>query len=105
MSGTSPDGEEIMGNTHAQEFAVMAGEGVITLEQSIAIQLTSNHYPPVPTSMVDPCIKAIEACNEGESDRQIALPEGVFWRLGATSAPAWAIVEGHHLGAWLDDEE
>jgi len=94
-----------MGSLHAHEFAELAGEGVISLEQSIAVHLTSNHYPPVPTSMVPACIQAIEACNEDEADRLIDLPDGVFWRLGATSAPAWAVVEGHHLEPWVYYDE
>ena len=73
----------------------------LSLEDQITIQLRGNHYPPVPYSMVQPCIEAIFACNEDESNRQIELPEGVLWR-GQTTAPAYAIVEGHHLEAWVD---
>lgn len=74
----------------------------LTLEQQITMQLRGNHYPPVPYSMVQPCIDAIFACNEDESDRLIELPEGVYWR-GQETAPAWAIVEGHHLESWVDN--
>ena len=76
----------------------------LTLEQQITIQLRSNHYPPVPYSMVQPCIDAIQACNEDESDRLIDLPEGVEWR-GQNQAPAHAIVEGHHLWNWVATED
>ena len=86
-----------MGNNFATELAEMD----MDLEQSIRIQLTANHYPPVPTSMVQPCIEAIYACNDEEHDKLIKLPEGVSWR-GQDSAPAYAIVEGHHLDAWLN---
>jgi hypothetical protein len=78
-------------------------ESVVDINQSIAIHLTSNHYPPVPVSMVQPCIDAIYACDEEEYDKLIELPEGVMWR-GQSSAPAHAIVEGHHLQAWLYSE-
>ena len=78
-------------------------ESVVDINQSIAIHLTSNHYPPVPVSMVQPCIDAIYACDEEEYDKLIELPEGVMWR-GQSSAPAHAIVEGHHLLAWLYSE-
>ena len=78
-------------------------ESVVDINQSIAIHLTSNHYPPVPISMVQPCIDAIYACDEEEYDKLIELPEGVMWR-GQSSAPAHAIVEGHHLQAWLYSE-
>ena len=33
----------------------------ITLEQAIGYHLQGNHYPPVPLSMVQPCIEAIDA--------------------------------------------
>jgi len=85
-----------MGSMMSHDLA----ENVIDIRQSIAIQLRSNHYPPVPLSMVEPCIEAIYACSDEDYDKQIALPEGVTWR-GNTTAPASAIVEGHHLEAWL----
>ena len=78
-------------------------ESVVDIHQSITIHLTSNHYPPVPVSMVQPCIDAIYACDDEEYDKLIELPEGVMWR-GQSSAPAHAIVEGHHLQAWLYSE-
>jgi len=89
-----------MGNAMSNDLA----GGGYDLRQAIAIQLQSNHYPPVPTSMVEPCIQAIEAMNEGHGGLEIDLPTQVFWR-GRATAPAWAIVEGHHLEAWLFEEE
>lgn len=62
--------------------------------------LQSNHYPPVPATMIDPCIDAIDAVNEDDPDRRITLPEGILYR-GREDAPAWAIVEAHHLYPWL----
>jgi hypothetical protein len=89
-----------MGNMMSQDLA----ENVIDIRQSIAIQLRSNHYPPVPLSMVEPCIEAIYAVSDGDYDKQIELPEGITWR-GNTQAPASAIVEGHHLYAWCDNAD
>ena len=85
-----------MGSTFATELA----NGELDLSTAIGIHLTSNHYPPVPTSMVLPCIEAIEAYNEGETDREIAMPEGITYK-GFNTAPAYAIIEQHHLEAWL----
>ena len=76
----------------------------LTLEQQIGIQLTTNHYPPVPRSMIKPCVEAIDAYNEGEADRLIRLPDGISWRT-QDSAPAWAIIEAHHLDSWCDSDE
>lgn len=94
-----------MGNLHAREFADMAQEGEISMEQAIAWHLRSNHYPPVPLSMVQPCIDAIRAiADENDVDAEITLPKGVSY-LGNTTAPAWAIVEQHHLDSWIEDRE
>jgi hypothetical protein len=73
----------------------------LDLSTAISIHLTANHYPPVPTSMVLPCIEALEAYWEDEIDREIAMPEGVSYR-GMNTAPAWAIIEQHHLEAWCE---
>jgi hypothetical protein len=78
-----------------------AGVGI---RQQLAWHLGSNHYPPVPSSMIDPCIAAIMAAEESDYDSLIALPKGVSWR-GNSSAPARAIIEGHHLEAWVNYEE
>jgi hypothetical protein len=72
----------------------------LDLSTAIGIHLSSNHYPPVPNSMVLPCIEALEAYWEDETDREIPMPEGVSYR-GQNTAPAWAIIEQHHLEAWL----
>jgi hypothetical protein len=93
-----------MGNFQAAEFAGLVGEGAISLEQAIGWHLQSNHYPPVPLSMVPVCIEAIEAGQEEDWGRLIELPEGVLWR-GKNSAPASALVEAHHLDSWLQELE
>jgi hypothetical protein len=82
----------LVGNTH------------LTMEQSIEIHLTSNHYPPVPAIMVDACVEAIQALNEGDRGRIVQLPKGV-WFQGQNSANAWVIVQQHHLEPWLLDED
>ena len=85
-----------MGYTTAQELA-----SILDLESSIAMHLQANHYPPVPVSMVKPCIEAIDAYNDNyDANKMIALPEGISWR-GIDRAPAWALIENHHLDAWL----
>lgn len=91
-----------MGSAFATDLA--SGDYVIGLETQVSIHLSSNHYPPVPSSMVAPCIAAIQACSDGDSDADIELPEGILWK-GQSSAPAAAIVEGHHLDAWVEWED
>jgi len=76
----------------------------LDLEMALGYHLQGNHYPPVPLSMVEPCIEAIDAFYDEDYNREIALPQGVLWR-GQVTAPASAIVEQHHLEAWLPEED
>ena len=73
----------------------------ITLESSIGYHLQGNHYPPVPLIMVQPCVEAIDAYWDEDINRMINMPEGVSYR-GSNQAPAWAIIEQHHLDAWCE---
>jgi len=74
----------------------------LSIEAQLSYHLQANHYPPVPVSMVPVCIEAINAYWDDDTDKLITLPEGVLWR-NQTEAPAWSILEGHHLSAWTAD--
>jgi len=74
----------------------------LDLEMAFSIHLQGNHYPPVPLSMVEPCIQAIDAYYDEDYDKLIEMPEGVFYR-GEKHAPAHAIIDQHHLHAWLPE--
>lgn len=76
----------------------------LDLEVALGYHLQGNHYPPVPLSMVQPCIEAIDAYYEEDYNRLIEMPEGVSYR-GSNHAPASAIIEQHHLHAWLPEED
>jgi hypothetical protein len=88
-----------MGNNTAMDLATNLD---ITLEQAIGYHLQGNHYPPVPLTMVQPCIDAIDAIHAGDGNTEIELPEGVLYK-NKTTAPAHAIAEQHHLDAWLPE--
>lgn len=90
-----------MGRLQAE---AMAAEDFLPLEAQLRWHLQSNHYPPVPSSMVPVCIEAIDEANEGNWDSAITLPEGVSWK-GLTEAPVHAIVEAHHLDTWIIESE
>lgn len=79
------------------------GELELTLEDQVGIHLRSNLYPPVPLSMVQPCVDAINAYDNEDYHTEIQLPEGVEWR-GSNYAPASAIVEGHRLDGFLMED-
>lgn len=89
-----------MGSIQAMEMAEM-----LDIKDAIAWHLRSNHFPPVPLSMVPVCIEAIENALAGEWTKLVSLPEGVGYK-GLTAAPTDAIIEQHHLDAWVElDEE
>jgi hypothetical protein len=90
-----------MGSTFARDLATMSG---LSMQAAIEIHLTGNFYPPVPASMVQPCIDAIDAYWEDDIDRFIAMPDGVFYK-GMSHAPAYAIIEQHRLHPWMEEGE
>lgn len=73
-------------------------------ETTLRWHLTSNHFPPVPESMVEPCKEAIRAMYEGEPTRSIELPEGVTYR-GMNYCFAGSLVDSFHLDDFLYMEE
>jgi hypothetical protein len=81
---------------------------VLDLETQILYHLKSNHYPPVPAEMVQPCIDAIDAYYEEDYQRMIDMPKVGDFQItyrGSTQAPASAIIEQHHLSFWLPEED
>lgn len=84
--------------------ADLAGSG-LDLGLALEIHLRSNHFPPVPTTMIPACKAAIAAGDEGEDwDLLIDLPEGISYQ-GKSQAPAWAIIEAHHLECFLGAQD
>jgi hypothetical protein len=53
---------------------------------------------------VQPCIDAIDAYYDEDYGREVSLPEGISWR-GQVTAPAHAIIDAHHLDAWLPESD
>lgn len=85
-----------MGSLQAQEIA-----GLADLESALTWHARSNHYPPLPTTLVVVWRDIIHWANdEKDLDQRFELPSGILWK-GESSAPAWAIIEGHHLNAWI----
>lgn len=88
-----------MGSLQAVEMAE-----ALELEEALAWHLRANHYPPIPLEMVGVCVEAIQAVNEYDENREVELPAGVTYK-GSATAPAHAIVTGHHLEPWIDRED
>jgi hypothetical protein len=88
-----------MGRMQAEEM-----RDRMSLDQALSWHLQSNHYPPVPLSMLPICVAAIEATNDGDYKRLILLPDGVTFH-GSDQAPANEIVRQHHLDSFLENED
>jgi hypothetical protein len=55
--------------------------------------------------MVAPCIEAIDAAYEEDFNRMIDMPMVGDFQItykGSTQAPAWAIIEQHHLDFFIN---
>ncbi|NDB60153.1 hypothetical protein EB001_17140 [bacterium] len=95
-----------MGRIFAEDLASSG----LDIEGAIIMHLQGNHYPPVPAEMAQACIDAITCYNDRESlDTEISLPEIDGFQVtykGSITAPAWSIIQQHHLDPWLieDDE-
>lgn len=85
-----------MGYTTALEYASDASR-----IRGIELHLATNLYPPVPTIMAQACSDAIDAVVDDDIERLIELPKGVTWR-GQELAPAFAIIDGYRLDAFVD---
>jgi hypothetical protein len=87
---------------HAAEWASMKGKN---RDAGLLAHLQGNHYPPIPASMLGPSKRAISAVNRGKYNANIRLPEGIKYKGNKKTAPASAIVEAHHLHAWLNQDQ
>ena len=90
-----------MGHNFATELSSM---DTMTMEQQINLHLQYNFYPPIPSSMVIPCVEAINAYWNDDIYAEIEMPQGVSYR-GSDFAPAHAIVEQHRLDAWVAQDD
>jgi hypothetical protein len=88
--------------------AIGLADTTLDLETQLLYHLRGNHYPPVPAEMVTPCIEAIDAAYDEDYDRMIDMPMVGDFQItykGSKQAPAWAIIEQHHLSWFIDPQE
>lgn len=94
-----------MGYATARGMAECVDGGQISLDQALRWHLTHNHFPPIPESMVPVAKRAIAACNAGEPERILRLPANARHRRLGKLVPAWVVVGGLHLDAFIDQVE
>jgi hypothetical protein len=90
-----------VGNLNALDFADAVKGKSCSLRAALEWHLSSNHYPPIPLSLVPVCERAIKYASKGKWEANVRLPYPVLYR-GAKSAPVWAVVEQHHLDAFIE---
>lgn len=93
-----------MGSIFAMDLAEQA-KTKIQLEVAVRRHLLYNHYPPVPSSMAGPCMRAIEYANRGEFGKRVRLPEGILFKEKYHTAPVWDVIKAHHLEFFLEQDE
>jgi len=90
-----------MGNMQATGMAEAIKKDWIDLGIALHWHLRSNHYPPLPTALIETAKTAIERANAGDFDSEIELPEGIAFR-GKTAMSVSEVVESLHLDAYID---
>lgn len=85
-----------MGRMQAEDM-----KDLMSLDQALSWHLQSNHYPPVPLTMLPLCKEAIEHANVDDWDTLLKLPKGISYK-GSTKASVSAIVRQHHLETFLE---
>ena len=96
---TDRNGGIDMGRLQADEMARLTD-----IDTALTWHLQSNHYPPIPLTMVKPCKFAIAAFNDEDYQREIPLPKDITYK-GKRTAPACEIVRALHLESFIRTED
>jgi hypothetical protein len=83
-------------------YALGLAESGLDTDAAIGIHLAQNCYPPM-IGFKDAAIASVVACNQGDPERLVAMPEGVSHKAYGDQAPAFVLVEALRLEAFLDD--
>ena len=94
-----------MGRTQAEGFAVAVAEGMVNLDGALQYHFTSNHYPPLPVSLIPLAKRIIETVSDdaGRVDEMVNLPDGRLWK-GKAKAPVSECIEAWHLDSFIQWE-
>lgn len=65
-----------MGAASAEEMAMAAGEGEVSMRMALTWHLQANHFPPVHPIFVDVAMDAIRMGADEAFDLVLALPNG-----------------------------
>ena len=90
-----------MGNSQAYRYADCVVKGWITLDAALRQHLKENHFPPIPTYMVEPAKKAISLIREGLHNERVPLPPGVNSQTYGDRVPAHAVADDLNLWPFI----
>lgn len=85
-----------MGSKISKELAQDVSEELTNLEAALTYHFRSNHYPPLPYSLIPVAIQIVK----GEVTDEVELPEGITWK-GQKSAPVSECIKAWHLSEFL----
>lgn len=81
----------------------------VTLRDAVGMHLRGNCYPPIPIEMVDVCIEAIHAYEDGDYYRMLTLPMiGDFQvrnRDGSIEVTAMQVVDNTRIEGFIQGED
>lgn len=86
-----------MGNFGAIGMADAVRAGQVTLAGALEWHLGANHYPPVRSEWLQPCVRAVQLAGSGAWKVEIPTPNGPM--------AVEKIVDGLHLYPFISDEE
>jgi len=90
-----------MGGFQAMDLASGADGFLPNRADQLSLHLRSNHYPPLPTSLVTTCEEAIDLALQDDWETEVALPDDIRTRTGQTSMTVADVIEAFHLDPWL----
>lgn len=85
-----------MGRTGAMGMAEAVSDSSISIEAALHWQLTSNHYPPLPATLIPTALRAIKKARKGEWRSKVLMPTNLLFR-GLRLAPVGDLIEALHL--------
>ena len=92
-----------MGRMGAMGMAEEVHGGNIPMQAALHWHLQSNHYPPLPLSLVPVAIRAIRKANREQWHSKVRMPKGIMFK-GLVLAPVGDLIEALHLEDFLDPE-
>jgi hypothetical protein len=93
-----------MGAQSTRGILEAANSGLVSLPSEAILHwhLQSNHYPPLPVSLVPACQRAIELVAGDQGQTRVRLPKGLVGRDGRRSVVAEDLVEAVHLWDFVE---